>query len=70
MATYQENLETARDNLAAALVEATANPKPNYTVDGQSVSWGDYLDSLQKSLDGINAKIAAGEPFEFTTQIM
>lgn len=69
MATYQQNLETSRDNIAAALADATANPKPNYSVDGQSVSWGDYLESLQRALDGINSKIAAGEPYEYVTQI-
>lgn len=70
MATYEQNLVTARDNLAAALASATANPCPNYSIDGQTVSFADYIDSLNRQIDTINAKIAAGTPFEFTTTIL
>lgn len=68
MATYLENLTTARDNIAAKLAEVSANPKPSYTIDNQSVSWGDYMTQLQLALDSFNALIAAGQPYEIVTQ--
>lgn len=55
MATYLENLQTARDTLAAAL--ATNAGKPNYSIDGQSVTWGELMDRLAK----LDAAIAAGQ---------
>lgn len=48
-----DDINTAISNLAAAIKEATVNPKPNYTVDGQSVSWGDYLQVLTSRMDGL-----------------
>jgi hypothetical protein len=44
--------------------EVTTSPKPNYSVDGQSVSWQSYLDSLFDKLKKIDEQINAGEPFE------
>lgn len=34
-----------------ALAAAMANPKPQYSIDGQSVSWDAYRKSLQDSID-------------------
>ena len=50
--TYIDDLTTARDNLAARIKDLTAQPKPNYSIDGQTVSWGDYLRQLL-ALDGL-----------------
>ncbi len=63
MATYLENLITARETLAAAL--ATGAGKPNYSIDGQQVSWGDLCDRLEK-LD--KAIAAAQGPVEVVDQ--
>ena len=65
MATVLENLTTAREALAAAL--ATGAGKPNYTIDGQSVSWGELCDRMAK-LDAMIAT-AAG-PWEVITEGM
>jgi hypothetical protein len=62
------SLATIRTNLLARIAEVTANPKPNYSVDGQSFSWQSYLDSLMKNLDAINAQINAESPFEIVTR--
>ncbi len=59
--TALEDLKTARDTLAAALKDSAG--KPNYSVDGQSVSWGELFDRLQK----LNERIAEMEPFEVET---
>ncbi len=55
MATYLENLQTARDTLAAAL--ATNAGKPNVSFDGETISWGELFDRLAK----IDAAITAGQ---------
>lgn len=59
MATYLENLQTARETLAAALAENAG--KPNYSIDGQSVSWGELMDRIGKLDEAISA---AQGPFE------
>jgi hypothetical protein len=68
VATFLENLSTARDNIAANLAAMTADPKPNYTIDGQSVSWQSLFDSYLQQLEKLNAQIAAADPFEIHSQ--
>lgn len=68
MPTYLDNLKTAREQIAANLAEMTASPKPSYTIDGQTVSWQGLFDSYIRQLEQLDARIAAGEPFEFETQ--
>lgn len=63
-----DDLKEASDNLAAAIKAATVSPKPNYSVDGQSVSWGDYLAMLIAQKKSLDAAIAQSEPFEFATE--
>jgi hypothetical protein len=69
MATYEENLVTIRDNIAASLATASASPKPNYTIEGQTVSYADYFAMLMAQLKAANQAIAAGTPFEIVTEI-
>ena len=61
-------LQTIRTNILARIEEITASPKPNYSIDGQMVSWQSYLDSLFQKLDAINTQINASEPFEEVSQ--
>lgn len=65
MATDAENLATIRSNLLAYIATESANPKPSYSIDGQSVSWADHMASLWRQLESLNEQIAAaGGPFE------
>ena len=57
-------LATAQANLAAKLLEATANPRPTYSVEGQSVSYGDYLRMIQDAMKAINEMATALVPYE------
>lgn len=71
--TYIDDLTTARDNLAARIKDLTAQPKPNYSIDGQTVSWGDYLRQLlasQKEIEAaiVDAELASDGPFEIISQ--
>jgi len=57
MASYEDNLRTARENIAARLAEITASPKPSYSIDGQSVSWTEYSNSLVQQLKEVNQQL-------------
>lgn len=62
-------LQNIRNNILNRIAEITAAPKPDYSVDGQSVSWGSYLDTLLKQLEAIDMRIALSqEPFEFVSR--
>ena len=61
-------LQTIKTQILANIQEVTANPKPNYSIDGQSVSWGSYLDSLYKQLNQINDQINQAEPYEVVSR--
>ena len=65
MATRAENLQTALDGIAAKLADMSANPKPDYSVDGESYSWAGLFQMLvaqQKELE--QALQRASGPFE------
>ncbi len=68
MPSYLENLHTARDQIAANLATITAEPKPNYSIDGQSVSWQSLVESYTQQLARLDDLIAAAEPFEIFSQ--
>ena len=62
MATARENLATARDQVALRIKEVTSSPKPDYSIDGKSVSWASYLDMLLRQYAELE-KLANG-PWE------
>ncbi len=65
MATRAQNLDTALDNVAAQLALITANPKPTYTVDGESVSWTEHFTALLEQQENLEkARQRADGPFE------
>lgn len=67
MATALENLQTIRTNLIAALLTESASPKPNYSIDGQSMSWNDYRISLLSQIRTLDELIGAEDPFEISS---
>ena len=67
--TYAADLVTIRDQIVARIIEVTAAPKPSYNIDGQAVSWTQYLAELRKQLRETNDMIKESDgPFEFHTQ--
>lgn len=64
MATDLENMQTIRSNILAALADLTANPKPDYMVDGQRVLWSSMRESLNRDLESIEKRIATESPQE------
>ena len=55
--TALADLITARDLLAAEIAIESASPRPNYSVDGQSVSWADWLTAMIANLKELNQLI-------------
>ncbi len=69
MATYAENLVSARDAYATEL--ALGNVKPTYSIEGQNVDWNAYRASLLDSIARLNGLIdSANGPWEVITEGM
>ena len=47
----QATIATIKSQMLALIAAITENPKPSYSIDGQSVSWSDYLRQLQGSVE-------------------
>lgn len=59
------DLEAALETLDAKILEVFTNPKPNYSIDGQSVSWDDHRQKLLDQRKGLmEALQMAGGPVE------
>jgi hypothetical protein len=68
MPTDIEQIVTVKSQTLARIAEITAAPKPTYQIDGQLVSWGNYLLQLQRTVDWCNEKLAGEAPFEIQSQ--
>ena len=65
-----EQIRTIKSQTLAIIAELTASPKPTYYIDGQTVSWSDYLARLEATVDWCERKLAGQEPFEIRSQGM
>ena len=63
-----EQLRTIMSQTLAVIANVTANPKPTYSIDGQTVSWSAYLARLRGTVDWCEKKLAGQEPFEIHSQ--
>ena len=63
-----DTIRTIKSQALANIAEITASPKPTYSIDGQSVSWTQYLAELQKTIDWCDSQLADEEPFEVHIQ--
>jgi hypothetical protein len=68
MSSDLEQIRTIKSQTLAIIAELTANPKPTYYIDGQTVSWNAYLARLQATVDWCDRKLAGEEPFEIRSQ--
>jgi hypothetical protein len=66
--TDLEQIESIRQFTLTQLADLRANPKPTYTIDGQTVSWTAYISSLQEAVDWCDAKLIGLAPFEVRSQ--
>ena len=44
------------------IADVTANPKPSYSIDGQTVQWADYLKQLRATVEWCDQQMAQSEP--------
>jgi ABC-type glycerol-3-phosphate transport system substrate-binding protein len=66
----ETDISQAIANISAIIKDITANPKPNYTVDGQTVNWSDYLDTLTTKLSSLlKTQQLLGGPFQRMTRM-
>lgn len=63
-------LQTTLENFVTALKTASENPKPSYSIDGQSVSWGEYLKMLQEGIKATAELLGTFDPVEERTIIL
>jgi len=68
MSSDVQQIETIKSQTLALIAELTAHPKPTYYLDGQTVSWNDYLARLRETVDWCDRKLAGAEPFEIHSQ--
>ncbi len=68
MSTDLEQIAAVKSQTLARIAEITAQPKPTYNIDGQTVAWAEYLKQLQQTVDWCDRKLAAAEPFEFESR--
>lgn len=68
MPSDAEQLATIKSQTLQLIRDMTTAPKPSYDVDGQSVSWNDYLARLQSLVQWCDERLAGAEPFEFDSQ--
>lgn len=68
MPTNSQQIETIKTQTLALMVDLTLNPKPNYDIDGQNISWADYLERLQNLVAWCDDQLATVDgPFELET---
>jgi hypothetical protein len=65
MSAEAEQIAVIRTQTLAQLVALRAEPKPSYSIDGQTVSWTEYARSLQDTIDWCDRKLLDCAPFEF-----
>ena len=68
MSTDQTQIAAIKSQTLARIAEITAEPKPSYTLDGQSIAWSDYLRTLRQTVDWCDARLAAETPCEIQSR--
>ena len=63
-----EQIQSIRSQTLAQLDALRADPKPTYWIDGHRVQWQEYAESLQRTIEWCDQKLADNEPFEVRSQ--
>jgi len=63
-----EQIAAIKTQTLALIAQITAEPKPTYDIDGQSIAWSDYLKQLRETVEWCNERLAGEEPFEVRSQ--
>ena len=62
MTTEVEQYKAIKSQTLALIKDITLTPKPTYSVGGQSFSWQQYLEQLQKTVDWCNTRLEEEDP--------
>ncbi len=65
--TDAQMLAAIRSQALALMAQLTAQPKPSYTLDGQQVSWNDYLQQLRDTVAWCDRQLQWLQPSEVHT---
>ncbi len=66
----ETDIAQAIANISDTIQELTPHPKPNYTVDGHTLTWADYLDTLTTKLASLlKIQQLLGGPFQRMTRV-
>ena len=68
MTSDLDQIAAIKSNTLAQMVAVSTERKPSYTENGQSFSWTQYLDHLEKRVEWCNQMLAAAQPFEIETR--
>jgi hypothetical protein len=63
-----EQLSKIKTQTLALIADITAQPKPNYSIDGQTIDWAEYLAQLQDTVQWCDRQLAAATPVEMRTR--
>jgi hypothetical protein len=68
MSSDVEQLQTIKSRTLALIADLTQNPKPTYDLDGQSVSWSEYLGRLTATVDWCDRRMTTDAPVEVSSR--
>jgi hypothetical protein len=68
MPTDLEQLLAIKSNTLAQIAAVSTERKPSYSENGQSFSWTDYLEHLQRRVEWCDEILTRHEPFEIETR--
>lgn len=68
MTSEVAQIQNIRAQTLSLLEQLRKDPKPSYAIDGQTVSWQQYADSLQATVDWCDQKLNEAEPYEFRSR--
>ena len=68
MPTNAEQIATIKSQTLAIIADLTTAPKPSYSINGQSVSWSQYLKDLQQTVAWCDQQLNSEAPFEIQTE--
>ena len=63
-----QQITTIRTQTLAQLAALRASPKPTYALEGKRVSWQEYVESLQRTIDWCDQKLVSYWPYECRSQ--
>lgn len=65
--TPKEQIQAAQVEILTKMLEVAANPRPSYSIEGQSVSHGEFLKMLLESLKTMQELLQMFDPYWLTT---